>query len=50
MADTGFLTRIQRQVEEEIANSDEILLAQHQARSLPRRLAENFCYLFQPML
>ncbi len=50
VADTGFLTRIQRQVEEEIANSDEILLAQHQARSLPRRLAENFCYLFQPML
>ncbi len=50
MADTEFVARIQRQVEEEIANSDEILLAAHRARGLLRRLAENFCYLFQPML
>ncbi len=50
VADTDFLARIERQVGEEIADSDEILLAEHQARSLPRRLAENFCYLFQPML
>ncbi len=50
VADTDFLTRIQGQVEEEIALSDEILLADHRARSLPRRLAENLCYLFQPML
>ncbi len=50
VADSEFVTKISEQVETEIGHSDEVRLAEHQARSLPRRLAENFCYLFQPML
>ncbi len=50
VADTAFLSRIQRQIDEEIGLSTEVLLAEHQTRSLARRLTENFCYLFQPML
>jgi cardiolipin synthase len=50
VADNEFLARMSRQVESEIAQSVEVLLPAHEARSLVRRLAENFCYLFQPML
>ncbi len=50
ISDTAFLARLRDQVESEIADSAEVVLARHQSRSLPRRLAENFCYLFQPML
>lgn len=50
VADHVFLDSINKQVEAEIAESDELTLDQHRSRSLPRRLAENFCYLFQPML
>jgi cardiolipin synthase len=50
VADSEFVSSVSAQVEEEIAASDEVLLQKHQARSLPRRLTENFCYLFQPML
>lgn len=50
VADHVFLDSISRQVEAEIAESDELTYEQHRSRSLPRRLTENFCYLFQPML
>jgi cardiolipin synthase len=50
VADEGFVSCLMEQVETEIEASDEVSLEQHQARSLPRRLTENFCYLFQPML
>lgn len=50
IADHVFLDSITKQVEAEIAESDELRYGQHRSRALPRRLAENFCYLFQPML
>jgi cardiolipin synthase len=50
VADHVFLDDIRRQVEGEIAQSDELTYERHRSRSLPRRLTENFCYLFQPML
>ncbi len=45
-----FVARLTRQIEEEIERSEEVLLAAHQRRSVPRRLVENACHLFQPML
>lgn len=50
VADYGFVARVNEQVEREIARSREIDLVRHRARPLPRRLAENFCRLFQPVL
>jgi cardiolipin synthase len=50
VSDNDFVKRLSQQVESEIAHSDEVPLEKHQARSLPRRLTENFCYLVQPML
>ncbi|MGD2217439.1 MAG: cardiolipin synthase [Gemmatimonadales bacterium] len=50
VADHVFLDSIRKQIEAEIAQSDELTYEQHRGRLLPRRLAENFCYLFQPML
>jgi cardiolipin synthase len=50
VADREFVGSISEQIAAEIAHSDEILLEQHVTRPLTRRLAENFCYLFQPML
>jgi cardiolipin synthase len=50
VADTVFVQALSKQIESEIAHSDEVSLEEHQERSLPRRLTENFCYLFQPML
>ncbi len=50
VADHVFIDSIRKQVEAEIAESDELAYQQHRSRSLPRRLTENFCYLFQPML
>jgi cardiolipin synthase len=50
VAEEGFVAAVTRQVEEEIAQSDEVRPEVHRARPLVRRLAENFCYLFQPML
>ena len=46
----GFVTRVRRQIENEIAVSEEVTWEQHSARSLPRRLTENFCFLLQPLL
>jgi len=50
IADHVFLDAIRKQVEAEIAESDELTYEQHRSRPLPRRLAQNFCCLFQPML
>ncbi len=50
VADRQFVASVSRQVETEIAESDEVDADQHESRSLTRRLTENFCFLFQPML
>lgn len=50
IADVDFVVRVREQVEKEIAASDEIDYESHRSRPLIRRLVENFCYLFQPML
>jgi cardiolipin synthase len=50
IADPPFLERLTEQVESEIAVSCEITLAHHAARPVVRRLTENLCFLFQPML
>ncbi|NIR43601.1 MAG: cardiolipin synthase [Gemmatimonadetes bacterium] len=50
VADDPFVRRLGDQIEAEIANSIEVILSVHQRRPIVRRLTENFCYLFQPML
>ena len=50
VADADFVSAVVRQVDAEIAMSEEVLEADYRRRSLPRQLAERFCYLFQPML
>ncbi len=50
VADREFVGSLVRQLADEIAHSEEVVLGLYAARPLTRRLAENFCYLFQPML
>lgn len=50
IADPPFLARLIEQVESEIAVSSEVTIEEHGARSVVRRLTENLCFLFQPML
>jgi cardiolipin synthase len=50
VADREFLSDLSRQIDIEMEQTDEVDYDRHRARSLPRRLTENFCYLFQPML
>lgn len=50
VADEAFVAQVTRQVENELAASNEVTYEAHRGRPLTRRLAENFCYLFQPML
>ena len=50
VADSEFVSRVKEQLESEIAASREVSLQAHLARPFPRRLAENFCHLFQPVL
>lgn len=50
IADPPFLARLMEQVEAEIAVSREVTLEQHAVRPVVRRLTENLCFLFQPML
>jgi cardiolipin synthase len=45
-----FVDQVRGQIENEIAVSEEVTWELHSARSLPRRLAENFCFLLQPLL
>ena len=50
VGDRTFARTVREQVEEEIAASREVELRTHLERPLPRRLAENFFLLFQPVL
>lgn len=50
VGDPDFAFRVRRQVEEEMRRSEEVRLEEHLDRPLARRLAENFCFLFQPVL
>jgi cardiolipin synthase len=50
IAEREFVTQFEEQIEREVAAGREILLAEHEARSAPRRLVENVCFLFQPVL
>lgn len=50
VGDADFAGRVRRQVESEIERSSRVRLEEHRNRPLPRRLAENFCFLFQPVL
>ncbi len=50
VADSRFLASLLEQIESEIAVSREITAEQHAARPVVRRLTENLCFLFQPML
>jgi cardiolipin synthase len=50
IADSRFLERLLRQIESEIDVSRHISAEQHAARSTVRRMTENLCFLFQPML
>lgn len=50
VADAAFLSQLSEQVEREVAASREVTLEEHGDRSVPRRLLENFCRLFQPVL
>ena len=48
--DDDFVASVLEQIESEIALSVRVSLAEHRQRPLVKRLAENFCHLFQPML
>ncbi|MEW6271429.1 MAG: cardiolipin synthase [Thermodesulfobacteriota bacterium] len=50
VVEAAFLARLNAQIESELAHSVEASLEAHRARPMSRRLAENFCYLFQPLL
>jgi cardiolipin synthase len=50
IVEPAFLARLNEQIASELAHSAEVDLEAHRARSMGRRLAENFCYLFQPLL
>jgi len=50
IVDPGFVSALSRQVETEIAASREVTGEAHAARPLPRKLLENFCRLFEPVL
>ena len=50
IADPPFLARLIEQLESEIAVSREVTIEGHGARPVVRRLTENLCFLFQPML
>ncbi|MCG8466629.1 MAG: phospholipase D-like domain-containing protein, partial [Gemmatimonadetes bacterium] len=50
VVDPTFLAALARQIESEIAASDEVSLERHQARPLLTRLGQNLCRLLQPVL
>lgn len=50
VAEPAFLDRLNQQIASELAHSVEVSLDAHRARPMARRLIENFCYLFQPLL
>ncbi len=48
--DNGFVNALKRIVLSDIAQSDELTLADWQTRPVARRLLENFCHLLMPVL
>ncbi|MDX1576911.1 MAG: cardiolipin synthase [Gemmatimonadota bacterium] len=50
IAERGFVRRVREQVEAEVAESREVTLEQYVSRGFHRRLVENVCFLFQPVL
>jgi cardiolipin synthase len=50
VAEPSFLAYLNEQIARELAHSVEVSLDAHRARPMARRVAENFCYLFQPLL
>ncbi len=50
IVEPAFVAGVVQQVEKEIEFSDEVCFETRATRPLVRRLAENFCFLFQPLL
>lgn len=50
VGDRAFASTVLEQIEEEIAESREVTLEAYRQRPLYRKLTENFCRLFQPVL
>ena len=50
VGDPAFARKVRRQVEREIAESREVGLEEHRDRPLRKKLVQNFCRLFQPVL
>ncbi|HKK28045.1 MAG TPA: cardiolipin synthase [Gemmatimonadota bacterium] len=50
VVDPDFVATVARQVQSEIEASREVTPEAYASRPLPRRLAENFCRLFEPVL
>ena len=50
IVDHAFVGFLREQIEGELSQSEEVTYAVHQKRPITRRLAENFCFLLQPML
>ncbi len=50
VGDPEFADTVAEQVEEEIAASREVRLEEHRSRPVVRKLVQNFCRLFQPVL
>jgi len=50
VADSAFTLALSRQIDREIALSVPVTQADHEARPVSRRLVQNFCFLFQPLL
>ena len=50
VADAQFVQRLREQIADEIAASVEVTLESHRRRSLGRKMLEQFCHLFQPVL
>ena len=48
--DPEFAATVAEQIEEEVAASREVRLEEHRSRPVVRKLVQNFCRLFQPVL
>ena len=50
VVEPGFVYHLRRQIETELGHSDQVDPTTYHARPITRRLAENFCFLFEPLL
>lgn len=50
VADQAFTMALSRQIDREIEMSVPVIPADHEGRPVSRRLVQNFCFLFQPLL